>query len=162
MGSHAETSAVAQSDAGEAAPSDDVAEAAQSDDGDEPSPRNGSAAGVLAIPTLAMLGGFSSAVVYRIINRLVETLESLVRGETREIMAAQGEAATARMDQRLTQNRLNLAANLTALQQKLNTTEDAGAVRNELNQVLNDLILDKGKEGTESTSPQQADSGQSS
>lgn len=40
----------------------------------------------LAKPALAMVGGFSAALVYRILNRLVETIESLFRGETREIM----------------------------------------------------------------------------
>ena len=93
-----------------------------------------------------MLGGFSAAVVYRIINRLVETLESLVRGETGEIMASREEAAKFRADQRSTQNRLQLAANLTSLQQSLNSTEDIGKLRAELGQVLNNLILDRAEE----------------
>jgi len=104
---------------------------------------------VLASPTLAMLGGFSSAVVYRIISRLVETLESLVRGETREIMASRREAAKARSDQRSIQNRLNLAASLTTLQQKVNSAEDIGLVRTELSQILNNLILNRAEEERE-------------
>ena len=48
----------------------------------------GSNAIAVTKPTLAMLGGFSAAVVYRIMHRLVEAVESLVKGETRDIAAA--------------------------------------------------------------------------
>lgn len=104
---------------------------------------NSDGMGVLAIPTLAMLGGFSAAVVYRILNRLVETLESLVRGETHEIMAARDEAAKtkASADQQAIQNRLQLATNLTSLQQLINSTDDIETVRAKLGQALNNLIL---------------------
>ncbi|MCV2885949.1 hypothetical protein OE749_14750 [Aestuariibacter sp. AA17] len=37
--------------------------------------------GSLLKPTLALLGGFSASMVYRILNRMVESLESLVKGD---------------------------------------------------------------------------------
>ena len=42
----------------------------------------------LGKPVLALLGGFSAAAVYRIIARIVDALESLVRGDTKDAMAA--------------------------------------------------------------------------
>jgi hypothetical protein len=53
-------------------------------------------AGELSKPLLALLGGFSASVLYRILERLVQTVESLVRGETHEQQADQLADAVAR------------------------------------------------------------------
>ncbi len=47
-------------------------------------------------PILAILGGFSANLVYRILNKLIDTVESLFKGSTHEVIAnKQGEIATA-------------------------------------------------------------------
>ena len=51
----------------------------------------------LTKPLLALLGGFSAAVLFHILNRFVTAVDTLVRGETREIFAAQEQAAHSRM-----------------------------------------------------------------
>lgn len=94
----------------------------------------------IAKPTLAMLGGFSSAVVYRILNRLVETLESLVRGETRAIEAAQEQLARARVTEQLVQSRMELAANLISLQQQLSDGASPGDLKDRVARMLDDLM----------------------
>jgi hypothetical protein len=48
-------------------------------------------------PTLALLGGFSAAMVYRIIRRLIEAVESLVKGENRDTTAVQEQTSQARL-----------------------------------------------------------------
>jgi hypothetical protein len=58
-------------------------------------------AGELSKPLLALLGGFSASVLYRILERLVQTVESLVRGETHAQQAEQLADAVARQ---VTQN----------------------------------------------------------
>ena len=58
-------------------------------------------AGELSKPLLALLGGFSASVLYRILERLVQTVESLVRGETHHQQAEQLADAVARQ---VTQN----------------------------------------------------------
>lgn len=58
-------------------------------------------AGELSKPLLALLGGFSASVLYRILERLVQTVESLVRGETHDQQAEQLADAVARQ---VTQN----------------------------------------------------------
>jgi hypothetical protein len=55
----------------------------------------------LSKPLLALLGGFSASVLYRILERLVQTVASLVRGETHEQQAEQLADAVARQ---VTQN----------------------------------------------------------
>lgn len=58
-------------------------------------------AGELSKPLLALVGGFSASVLYRILERLVQTVESLVRGETHDQQAEQLADAVARQ---VTQN----------------------------------------------------------
>jgi len=58
-------------------------------------------------PALAMLGGFSSAVIYRVIHRLITAVESLVRGETRDIIASREQAEKARAGEEIGRNRLS-------------------------------------------------------
>lgn len=57
-------------------------------------------------PALAMLGGFASAVIYRLIHRLITAVESLVRGETRDIIDTREQTAKARADEEIGRNRL--------------------------------------------------------
>ncbi len=90
----------------------------------------------LGKPTLAMLGGFSSVVVYQITNRLVTTVESLVRGERKDIVTSQEQAAKARANEELDQNRLKLAGSLISLQQQLSK----GATPEQLNEKLGQLL----------------------
>jgi hypothetical protein len=83
-------------------------------------------------PILALLGGFSASVVYRILARLVETLESLVQGENREMLANQREAAKLRASQEVTHARTQLANNMLAIKDRL----QSGASREELMNLL--------------------------
>ena len=101
-------------------------------------------------PVLALLGGFSAAAVYRIIARMVETLESLVRGDTREATAAHEQVAKAQFESQLTENRLSLASNLTRLRQRIGADADSAEIRRELDSVLDGLI-DPGSTGARAT-----------
>lgn len=94
----------------------------------------------LGKPVLALLGGFSAAAVYRIISKIVDALESLVRGDGREIAASQGQAIKAQYESQINEHRLNLAASLTRIQQKFGSTNDPEEMKRELDKVLNDLI----------------------
>ena len=91
-------------------------------------------------PTLAMLGGFSAAVVYRMLHRLVEAVESLVKGETRDIAAAQAQASQARLASQSLQTRIHLAASLTKLQQQLGAKASPEALQQELDRILGNLV----------------------
>src|SRR3954447_14120952 len=66
----------------------------------------------LTKPLLALLGGFSAAMLYRLLERLVTTVESLVRGDSRELQAAEREAAAARAAAEAGRERLSLVGEM--------------------------------------------------
>ncbi len=93
---------------------------------------------------LALLGGFSATVVYRILNRLITAVESLFRGETRSLVQAQEHAAKTRFAEQSVQDRLQLSGRLTKLQQQLSSSQDPAAIQRELQRVQNELIAPGG------------------
>lgn len=96
--------------------------------------------GRLAKPTLALLGGFSSALVYRILDRLVAAVDTLVRGETREIVSAQAQAAKARLAEQGARNRLETISRLVALQQQLADGAPTESLRERISEILSDVM----------------------
>lgn len=96
--------------------------------------------GRLAKPTLAMLGGFSSALVYRILNRMVAAVETLVRGETREIVAAQEQAAKARLAEQDARSRMETISRLVALQQQLADGAPTESLKERISEILSDVM----------------------
>ena len=91
-------------------------------------------------PLLALLGGFSASFVYRLLDRLVQTAESLVRGDPRDAVAVREESSLLRNSQELVRNRLGLAHALTELQSRLGQGADPEELRSELNHILSALL----------------------
>ena len=91
-------------------------------------------------PTLALLGGFAASAVYRILNRLVAAIDSIVRGDTREIVAAREQAAKARVAEQTARSRMETAARLVALQQKLEDGHDRDDLREHLSTLVSDVV----------------------
>jgi hypothetical protein len=91
----------------------------------------------LTKPLLALLGGFSAAMLYRLLERLVNTVESLVRGDSRELRAVEREAATARAVAEASRERLALVAEIRRLQDRVRTADDGGA---QVSQALDQLV----------------------
>jgi len=92
--------------------------------------------GGLGKPALAILGGFSAALIYRVINRLITAVESLVRGETTDIIATREQAVRVHASEEIGRNRLKLAGNLISLQQQIG----AGASPEQLNRKIGQLL----------------------
>lgn len=105
-----------------------------------------------ARPTMAMLGGFSASAVYRILTRMVDTVESLVRGDNKELLARKEGAAKALATEEISQNRMKLVAGLVSLQQQL-----AGASPEQMQRQLDGFVssLVSGLESGEPWSPAQ-------
>jgi hypothetical protein len=99
-----------------------------------------SAVNTLGKPVLALLGGFSAAAVYRVISKIVDALESLVRGDNRENAAVLDQATKAQYQSQLAAQRLTLAANLTGIQQKIDRTGDSEELKRELDRVVSGLL----------------------
>lgn len=71
-------------------------------------------------PLLALLGGFSAAMVYTVLQRLVETVESLFKSGGGEAAAIQKEAAQrSKMERQLSESRMAISADLIALNEAI-------------------------------------------
>jgi hypothetical protein len=93
----------------------------------------------LTKPLLALLGGFSAAMLYRVLERLVTTVESLVRGDSRELRAAEREAVTARAAAEAGRERLAVAAELRRLQDRVRGDGDP-RMSEELDRLVESLV----------------------
>jgi hypothetical protein len=91
-------------------------------------------------PTLAMLGGFSSEVVYRIITRLADTIESLVSGETKDIIASKERESEARWSEKALHSRLKLASFIMRVQQQFHDDEDPNKIKKNLDLILHHFM----------------------
>ncbi len=94
----------------------------------------------LSEAALALLGGFSSAVVFRILNRLVETLETMVRGGPDDAHVAKQQAAEAKLGQQLALERTKLVQRLSRLQQDLAGDPDPKRAREQLDALSRGLL----------------------
>ncbi len=97
------------------------------------------ASSAFARPLLAMIGGFSAAVVYRILSRLADTVESLFRGDQREQVKSQTEAERIRVTAEAEQSRTRLAYQLMTLQKKIGGGESSAELQDELDNMLREL-----------------------
>ncbi|MXN78620.1 hypothetical protein GR157_28300 [Burkholderia sp. 4701] len=91
-------------------------------------------------PALAMLGGFSATAVHRVLQRLVDTLETLVQGDRSGDVDATLAATRARTASERVQWQGELAASLLDLQQSLDTSASADAIRARLTQFTRAML----------------------
>lgn len=93
---------------------------------------------VLTRPLLGLLGGFAVEAVYRILQRLVTTLEALVGGSGDDLVQAQRREADARAALEATELRLALAGKLVELRGQLIslTPTERDAVQAEIDRLL--------------------------
>lgn len=91
-------------------------------------------------PILALLGGFSADVVYRVLTKLTEAVESLVRGDVKGMAATKERELRAKVNEQAVQKRLALAASLTKLHQKAGGLEHE-EIRKEIERLQSELIL---------------------
>lgn len=94
----------------------------------------------LARPVLALIGGFSATVVFRILQRLVDAVESVFRGSSEELVTSQIEAARARLAVQQAEDRIRLSSRLVRLQQTLKDGVTVGDVDEALSGILDDLM----------------------
>lgn len=91
-------------------------------------------------PLLAMLGGFSANLLYTVLSRLVETLESLFAGSTKSIIDAQKQEAKNLVANDKVKVNMRMASNLMKAQQELDGITSPEKVREKLNQLINELV----------------------
>lgn len=99
-----------------------------------------STATALGVPTLAMLGGFSASAVYRILSKIVESIENVFRNSPREEAAQREKAAQIKAGEDISHMRMNVASQIVALQQELTSGKDPAQLSETLRNVLGTLM----------------------
>ncbi|MFL5385527.1 MAG: hypothetical protein ACJ8GN_23660 [Longimicrobiaceae bacterium] len=94
----------------------------------------------LAQPTFAMLGGFSASAVFRILTRLVDAVESIFRGDTKQEISRAESEARSKAGEEASQVRMGLAAQVVQLQQEVSAGADPNALTARLREILADLV----------------------
>jgi hypothetical protein len=91
-------------------------------------------------PILAVVGGFSSNVVYHIFSRMTETLESLVSGGVKEKIAIQERTSKAHIAEQTARERMLISARLMKLQTQIGSNTDPSMMRQELDRLHRELL----------------------
>jgi hypothetical protein len=96
-------------------------------------------------PLLAMLGGFSTDVVYQILERLVAAVGTMVRGDTSKQMEAREQELKARAIEDNTRTKFQLASDLMKVQDQLASGAASADVKKQIGALLGKLT-DTGEE----------------
>ena len=91
-------------------------------------------------PALAMLGGFSATAVHRLLQRLVDTLDTLVRGDRSADVDAALHTRRAQTVSERTQWQSELAASLLDLQQSFDDPDSADTARRRLAELTRAML----------------------
>ena len=100
---------------------------------------SGNSSAPVTRPLLALLGGFSAAVLYRILQRLVQMVEALAEGDTKPVEQARSEAVTARAVAQLGEERLALVGELVHLRDDLKAGESTDRAQAIVERLLTNL-----------------------
>jgi len=95
-------------------------------------------------PMLAMLGGFSAGLLYTILNRLVETVESLFKGSTKHLVDMKQHEANAQLAASKAQSQISVAAKLMKLQQEIGGDISSADIQAKIDKLLNEVMPDAG------------------
>ena len=90
----------------------------------------------LSRPVLALLGGFSTTVVYRLLKQLLAALESLVKGDAEDLLETHRQLLQHDAQQVIQENRLKIIAELVTLKEKLAHSNDGDQFHKALDDVV--------------------------
>ena len=100
----------------------------------------GDGAKLFGKPLLALLGGFSAALLYRILNRLVSTVESFIAGETKDLIRINEQSARNKADEEQIQTRVKTAQSLMKIQNKLNTGSEPTTISQDVASIIDEIM----------------------
>jgi hypothetical protein len=96
-------------------------------------------------PLLALIGGFSSDVVYQILNQLIDKVKSTVTGDNRAGEGCRQQSTKARIDSDNIHNRFQLASEIMKMQQQMSETAP-DEIKQKLSQLADKLLVDVSSE----------------
>lgn len=100
---------------------------------------SGNSSAPVTRPLLALLGGFSAAVLYKILQRFVQMVEALAEGDSKPAEQARTEALTARAVAQMGEERLALVGELVHLRDELKAGESNEETRTSVEKLLTKL-----------------------
>ena len=98
-------------------------------------------------PLLALLGGFSASVLYRVLERLVTTVETLVRTDPRQLRSVEQKVVAAQSSEQTAIERLALVGDLRQLQDQARAGGD-GQLADRIEQLVAGLLPSQLDNGT--------------
>lgn len=101
-----------------------------------------SSLGAFGKPALAMMGGFSASAVYRLLQRMVEVMETVVRGDSGQQSAATIQSQRASAEYESIRARGELAAGLLDLQREMQADPRLDQVRQQLTGLARQMMSD--------------------
>ncbi|UCD85817.1 MAG: hypothetical protein JSU92_06375 [Deltaproteobacteria bacterium] len=91
---------------------------------------------------LSILGGFSAEAVYRILNRLISSIMTLVQGDTKDIIRSREKKIEAKLMEQSGKERLKVASRLISLQQLISKGSNPEELKAELDNVMKQLKVE--------------------
>lgn len=91
-------------------------------------------------PLLALIGGFSASVVFKVLTRITTAVETIFKGDSNEIIASKEMENNMKLEQQNIQNKLQLLTQLKILQSKMNGENIPKELIEELTQIENSLL----------------------
>ncbi|HET7231234.1 MAG TPA: hypothetical protein VFJ16_14595 [Longimicrobium sp.] len=102
-------------------------------------PNTAELADAIARPTLAMLGGFSASAVYRVLDKLVESVEAVFRASATDELAQRERAAQTRANEEVSRARIDVASKIVDLQHQVAAGADPATLTQALSGMLKSL-----------------------
>lgn len=93
-------------------------------------------------PLLAILGGFSADLVYTILSRFVETLESLFRGSSKRLISAEVNKKNLQTAKEQAQKEMKVVSNLMHAQHAITGTSGPEEIKKRLDHLIKDVMKD--------------------
>jgi hypothetical protein len=94
----------------------------------------------LSRPLLALLGGFSANLVYELLARLVEAVESLANGDAKAILSAKEQLVRSKAAEELGQSRLRLGGMLLSLREQVRVGTAPAELDRNLSAILEEIV----------------------
>ncbi len=91
-------------------------------------------------PLLALIGGFSASVVFRILNRMVRAVESLVKGDISEEIKSQRMHMESVYNEKQTKDKMKYVKELMNLQTEIDESGKPEDIKNKVNSILNKFL----------------------
>lgn len=101
-------------------------------------------------PLLAMLGGFSADLFYTIMNRLVETFESLFSGSASERIEGERQKNKSLVANEKSQTQMKMAGKLMKIQQEMSGDMSPEKIQEKLNKLVGELVPSDARDSAQS------------